>query len=76
MQYRDQLFPRARRLLTALTEHEIADRARRRLQRHLREAQLPRGKTPAALGRPEFAMKAAISKLDKYHLKGNVPLSG
>ena len=35
----------AARLLAVLTEHEIADRARRRFQRHLREAQLPAGKT-------------------------------
>ena len=35
----------AARLLTALTEHEIADRARRRFQRRLGEARLPSGKT-------------------------------
>ena len=35
----------AARALAVLTEHEIADRARRRFQRHLREAQLAPGKT-------------------------------
>ena len=35
----------AARLLAALTEHEIADRARRRFQRRLGEARLPSGKT-------------------------------
>jgi DNA replication protein DnaC len=35
----------AARFLAALTEHEIADRASRRIQRHLDEARLPPGKT-------------------------------
>jgi DNA replication protein DnaC len=35
----------AARLLAALTEHEIADRSRRRIERHLAEAHLPIGKT-------------------------------
>ena len=39
------VFERRDGQLAVLTEHEIADRARRRFQRHLREAQLPAGKT-------------------------------
>ena len=35
----------AGRFLVALAEHEIAERARRRLERHLGEARLPPGKT-------------------------------
>src|ERR1700730_16974979 len=32
-------------LLASLAEHEIADRSRRRIERHLAEARLPIGKT-------------------------------
>jgi DNA replication protein DnaC len=35
----------AARFLAALTEHEVAERSRRRLERHLAEARLPPGKT-------------------------------
>ena len=35
----------AARFLAALAEHEIADRGRRRIERHLAEARLPVGKT-------------------------------
>lgn len=35
----------AARFLAALAEHEIADRGRRRIERHLAEAKLPAGKT-------------------------------
>jgi DNA replication protein DnaC len=35
----------AARVLAALAEHEIADRSRRRIERHLAEARLPIGKT-------------------------------
>jgi DNA replication protein DnaC len=35
----------AARFLAALTEHELAERANRRIQRHLQEAYLPPGKT-------------------------------
>lgn len=35
----------AARFLTALAEHEIAERGRRRIERHLGEARLPPGKT-------------------------------
>ena len=46
----------AARLLAALAEQEIADRARRRFERQLAEAQLPPGKTLANfdLGLPRF----------------------
>src|SRR5262245_22241743 len=37
----------AARFLAALAEHEIADRGRRRIERHLAEARLPVGKTIA-----------------------------
>ncbi len=35
----------AARFLAALTEHELAERSNRRIQRHLEEARLPPGKT-------------------------------
>jgi DNA replication protein DnaC len=35
----------AARLLSALAEHEIAERGQRRIERHLAEARLPPGKT-------------------------------
>ena len=35
----------AARLLAALTEHELAERGQRRIERHLAEARLPAGKT-------------------------------
>src|SRR3984893_19356082 len=35
----------AARFLAALAEHEMAERARRRIERHLAEARLPPGKT-------------------------------
>src|ERR1700694_3069037 len=35
----------AARFLAALAEHEIAERGRRRIERHLAEAKLPPGKT-------------------------------
>src|SRR5258708_13028892 len=37
----------AARFLAVLAEHEMADRGRRRFERHLTEARLPAGKTPA-----------------------------
>src|SRR5258708_24053969 len=37
----------AARFLAALAEHEMADRGRRRIERHLAEARLPAGKTLA-----------------------------
>ena len=47
------------RLLAALTEHEIADRARRRFQRRLGEARLPSGKT---LDSFDFTVVPLLSK--------------
>ena len=38
----------AARFLATLAEHESADRARRRIERHMAEARLPAGKTLAA----------------------------
>jgi DNA replication protein DnaC len=38
----------AARFLAALAEHEIAERDRRRIERHLAEASLPAGKTLAS----------------------------
>ena len=35
----------AARFLATLAEHEVAERARRRIERHLNEARLPPGKT-------------------------------
>jgi DNA replication protein DnaC len=47
------------RLLAALAEHEIAERARRRIERHLLEARLPPGKT---LDTFDFAAVPMVSK--------------
>lgn len=49
----------AARFLAALAEHEIADRARRRIERHLIEARLPLGKTLDAF---DFGAVPMISK--------------
>ena len=49
----------AARLLSALTEHEIADRARRRFLRRLGEARLPSGKT---LDSFDFSVVPTLSK--------------
>src|SRR3979409_2048290 len=49
----------AARFLAALAEHEIADRGRRRIERHLAEARLPVGKT---LGSFEFTAVPMVSK--------------
>jgi DNA replication protein DnaC len=49
----------AARFLAALTEHEIAERSRRRLERHLAEARLPPGKT---LGNFDFEAVPVVSK--------------
>ena len=50
----------AARFLAALAEHEIADRGRRRIERHLAEARLPAGKTLAAF---DFESVPMVSKL-------------
>ena len=49
----------AARFLAALAELEIADRGRRRIERHLAEARLPVGKTLDAF---DFAAVPMISK--------------
>ena len=49
----------AARLLAALAEQEVADRARRRFERHLAEARLPPGKTLANF---EFDLVPMVSK--------------
>ena len=49
----------AARFLAALAEHEIAERSRRRLERHLAEARLPLGKT---LDSFDFEAVPVISK--------------
>src|ERR1700687_3302636 len=49
----------AARFLASLAEHEIAERSRRRLERHLAEARLPPGKT---LDSFDFEAVPVISK--------------
>ena len=49
----------AARTLAALLEHEIAERAQRRIARHLLEARLPPGKT---LDGFDFAAVSSLSK--------------
>jgi DNA replication protein DnaC len=49
----------AARFLAALAEHEVADRLRRRIERHLAEARLPAGKT---LDSFDFSAVPMISK--------------
>ena len=49
----------AARFLAALAEHEVADRGRRRIERHLAEARLPVGKTLANF---DFDVVPMISK--------------
>ena len=49
----------AARFLAALAEHEIAERGRRRIERHLAEARLPVGKT---LSNFDFAAVPMVSK--------------
>ena len=49
----------AARFLAAIAEHEVADRTRRRIERHLAEARLPAGKTIDAF---DFQSVPMISK--------------
>jgi DNA replication protein DnaC len=49
----------AARFLAALAEHEMADRGRRRIERHLTEARLPAGKTLATF---DFESVPMVSK--------------
>ena len=51
----------ATRLLSARVEHELADRSRRRIERHRTESHLPLGKT---LGCFDFSMVQMLSKPD------------
>ncbi len=64
----------AARFLAALAEHEMAERARRRIERHLAEARLPPGKTldsfdfeavPVVSKAQVMALAAGDSWLDK-----------
>src|SRR5215831_15742308 len=56
----------AARFLAALAEHEIADRGRRRIERHLAEARLPVGKT---LDSFDFEAVPMVSKAQVMALK-------
>ena len=49
----------AAKFLAALAEHEVAERGRRRIERHLAEARLPIGKTLATF---DFEVVPMISK--------------
>ena len=49
----------AARFLAALAEHEAADRARRRIERHMTQARLPAGKTLASF---DFEATPMLSK--------------
>lgn len=55
----------AARLLAALAELEVAERAQRRIQRHLQEARLPPGKTLDAF---DFAAVPMVSKAQVHAL--------
>ena len=55
----------AARFLAALTEQEMAERGRRRFERHLEEARLPPGKTLDAF---DFAAVPMISKAQVHAL--------
>jgi len=57
----------AARLLAALAEHEIAERSRRRIERHLAEARLPIGKT---LDSFDFDAVPIVSKAQVMALAG------
>src|SRR6476659_1823928 len=72
----------AARFLAALAEHELADRGRRRIERHMAEARLPAGKTLAAFDFETVPMvsKAQVTALasgDAWLAKGaNILLFG
>ena len=51
----------AARFLAAMVEHELADRARRRIERHLAAARLPPGKTLEAF---DFATVPMVSRAE------------
>jgi DNA replication protein DnaC len=58
----------AARFLAALVEHELADRARRRIERHLAAAKLPPGKTLDAF---DFATVPMLSRAHVSALAAN-----
>src|SRR5260370_15738267 len=60
----------AGRFLAALAEHEIAERGRRRLERHLTEARLPPGKT---LDTFDFDAVPVVSKAQVMALAAGDP---
>lgn len=72
----------AARFLAALAEHEVVDRARRRMERHLLEARLPVGKTLAtfdfdAVPMVSKAQVMALAAGDAWLAKGaNILLFG
>ena len=49
----------ASRLLAALAEHEMADRSRRRIARHLAGSELPEGKTLDSFNSPTSTATSA-----------------
>jgi DNA replication protein DnaC len=63
----------AARFLAALAEHEIAERARRRVERHLAEARLPPGKTVDAF---DFDAVPMLSKAQVMALVAGPPGGG
>ena len=72
----------AARFLAALAEHEMTDRGRRRMERHLAEAHLPAGKTLATFDFESVPMVSkaqvmALSQGDAWLAKGaNILLFG
>jgi DNA replication protein DnaC len=70
----------AARSLAALAEHEVAERANRRIQRHLGEARLPPGKTLGAFDSEAVPMLSeaqamALAAGDSWLEKGADPLA-
>src|SRR5712692_8852976 len=63
----------AARFLAALAEHEIAERARRRIERHLAEAKLPPGKTIDTF---DFEAVPVVSKAQVMALAAGDACSG
>jgi DNA replication protein DnaC len=62
----------AARFLAALAEHEMAERSRRRVERHLAEPRLPPGKTIDAF---DFDAVPVVSKAQVMALAGDVWLN-
>ena len=63
----------AARFLAVLAEHEMAERSRRRIERHLAEAQLPPGKT---LDTFDFEAVPVVSKAQVMALAAGDSLVG